>query len=179
MIFWDLLARICRQIGDHGPRVLSLIPWSKRRTRRRVLWPTRHVPAGPPARSVATVTGLCEQPPVIAPSSSTPAGFRKTRGQADLQTPRFGCHDKAPPDSSGGPEQNARLALAAIGQNLRGTVNRITRNHRQSHKTRPSKPLCPMQGQVRPADRTEWPNRSLQQTSRFTQRSFQLIGRAP
>jgi len=37
-------------------------------------------------------------------------------------------HDEAPPNSSGWPEQNAQLVLAAIGQNLRGAANKIILN---------------------------------------------------
>ena len=105
-------------------------------------WPTRPMSArttGPPC-AVATVTGSCEQPPVIAPPSSTPAGPGTTRGQADLQMPLDGLRNayatiKLPPDSSGWTKQNAQLALAVIGQNKQdhpqpaNTSNRIKPDH--------------------------------------------------
>ena len=94
--------------------------------------------------------------------SSTPAGCGTTRRQADLQAPLGGsnnaleclCHDEAPPDSSGRPERNAQRVLVAIRQNL-------PRKHRQPHN-QTIKTSLP---DVRPADRTEWPNRSFHRTS--------------
>ena len=89
-------------------------------------WPTRPVPARPPAW-IATVTESCERPPVIAP-----CGLGKSVGRL-ISNRRFRiaqclCHDEVPPDSSGWPKQDAQLAMAVIEQNLRGTANRITLN---------------------------------------------------
>ena len=109
------------------PGAPGLIPWSKGRTRGRVL--ADKACASKTSRDALRGRHLCEWPPVIEP----PCGLRNNAGAGGASNTACGveqclCHDEAPPDSPGQPKQDIRLALVAIRQNLRGTANRITFN---------------------------------------------------
>ena len=133
-----------------GPGAPGLIPWSKGRTRRRVLADKACGKQGQPGCSAwsATVTGSCERPPVIDPSS-IPAGLGKTRGQADLQPPLDGLRNayatmKHRPIFWAGQNKTPSWRWRQSGGTCEEpqTGSPATRKHRQSRKPRPPKPLC-------------------------------------
>ncbi|MBD0864663.1 MAG: hypothetical protein GDA36_03170 [Rhodobacteraceae bacterium] len=101
-----------------GPGATGVRYHGQRGERAGGYWPTRPIPARPTGTpcAVTTVTGSCERPPVIAP-----CGLRKNAGAGGSPNAAWGieqclCHDDAPPDISGWPQQNAQLAMAAIGR---------------------------------------------------------------
>ena len=109
-------------------------------------------PTGPMCQQgplqAATVTGSCEQPPVIDPCEPG-----KNMGYADLQTPLEGLRnayatikhrpivraDQKTPSWRW--RQSGRTCMASQ------TGSPATRQHRQARKPRPPKPLCPISGQ--------------------------------
>jgi len=130
----DEIQRLCppgrgkfHQQGLHhtcepGREPPGLIPWSKGRTRGRVLADKAYASKAPCA--VANVMGSCVQPPVIDPRNR-PLRAREQRGRQAISA--YATVTRRPIVRAG-QRTHSQLATVAIRQNLRGAANKITLN---------------------------------------------------
>jgi len=116
--FIDKVHTIPEEPGREPP---GSVPWSKGRTRRRVL-------ANRDARGRAHRDRIMRTVARYRPLRAWEQRGGRLISKRRLRVEQCLCHDDAPPDSSGWPKQNTQLAMMAIRQNPRGAANRITLN---------------------------------------------------